>query len=163
MLSYFLQSRLKDKHCIHAAIIVCYSQSVNQQGPSINYKDEPLILCDLGSLELYSSSMHKQSRTPQTRQNRHCPSIDQSTVSVWVIYQMHILVNILSECYVKYQKLKNNYDVLWLFFWRQRERHRNKRQSTYCRPKKKKKFFLMVWILWGEIFTASNRKLYMFY
>ena len=48
---------------------------------------------------------------------------------------MHILVNILSECYVKYQKLKNNYDVLWLILWRQCERGRNKRQFTYRRPK----------------------------
>ena len=155
MLPYFLQSKLNDKHCTRAAIIVCYSQSVNQQGPSINYKDEPLILCDLGSLELYSSSMHKQSRTPQTRQNRHCPSIDQSTVSVWVIYQMHILVNILSECYVKYQKLKNNYDVLWLFLTSAQETQKQK--TIYLLQAK------MVWILWGEIFTASNRKLYMFY
>ena len=34
----FFQSRLIDQHCTRAIIIVCYSQSVNQQGPSITYK-----------------------------------------------------------------------------------------------------------------------------
>ena len=33
-----------------AAMIVYDSSSINQQGPSITYKDNPLVLCDLGSL-----------------------------------------------------------------------------------------------------------------
>ena len=49
-LDIFFFSQSKDKHFDRAAIIVCYSQSVNQQGLSITYKDDPLVLCDLGSL-----------------------------------------------------------------------------------------------------------------
>ena len=72
----FLQSWLKDKHCAHATIIVYYCQLVNQQGPSVTHKHDPLVL--------YSISLHKQSRTSQTfpiRQNLHCSSIWSNNIS----------------------------------------------------------------------------------
>ena len=72
----FLQSGLTDKHCARAKIIVYYCQLVNQQGPSVTHKHDPVVL--------YSISLHKQSWTSQTfpiRQNLHCSSIWSNNIS----------------------------------------------------------------------------------
>ena len=62
--------------------------------------------------------MHKPSRTPKKkkkipiRRSRHCSGIDKSAVCFFFWIGQHTFRN------VKYEKLKNNDDVLRLFLWR---------------------------------------------
>ena len=78
----FLQSRSIDKHCTRATIIVCYSQSVNQQGPSITYKTNHSSyaisavynLC-IPSQCVSRAELHKPF---PIRQSRQCSGIDKS-------------------------------------------------------------------------------------
>ena len=99
----------------------------------------------------------------------------------------------LSKCYVKYQNLKNNNDVLWLLFMTSCARDTETNDNllavfvtscardtetndnllaifvTSCARETQKQMIIylpeakMVGILWGEFFPASNRKLYMFF
>ena len=61
----------------------------------------------------------------------------------------------LSECYLKYQKLKNNYDILWLFLWR--PARETQKQNTYRRPEWSEYYEEKSLQLQIENYTCSTR------
>ena len=58
---------------------------------------------------------------------------------------------------VKYEKRKNNYDVLWLILWRPARETETKRQSTYRRPKLSEYYENNILQLQIENYTCSTR------